>query len=431
MARSRRTRAVLALMASAVLPLTFLSACGDDEPGAGENVVIDWWHNGTGDPLLSYWQGLADDFMASHPNVTINISAIQNEELQRTAIPAALQGGDPPELFQQWGGGELADQVKAGYLMDITDQVQEELDLVGGSAAGWSYEGRQYGLPFSMGISGFWYRKSLFEQAGITEAPSSVTELIGAINQLKAAGIAPIAVGAGSGWPAAHYWYWLALRNCSTETMQQAGVDFDFSDSCFVKAGEDLKTFIALNPFQEGFLATPAQEGATSSAGLLASGQAAMELMGHWHPGVVTGLSDTPDEVLADLGWFPFPAVPGGDGDPAAALGGGDGYSCSAQAPPECVEFLKYIVNVPNQTAFAETGAGLPVAAGAEAGVSDEVLADLLQFRNEASYVQLWLDVAYGGTVGGALNAAVVELFAGNADGQAVVDAITDAAATL
>src|SRR5690606_18421894 len=123
------------------------------------------------------------------------------------------------------------------------------------------------------------------------EPPSSVDELLDAIDKLKAAGIAPIAVGAGSRWPAAHWYYWYALRLCSTDTMKAAGASFDFSDPCFVEAGDQLAEFIqAAQPFQEGFLGTPAQEGATSSAGLLASGQAAMELMGHWHPGVVTGL---------------------------------------------------------------------------------------------------------------------------------------------
>jgi raffinose/stachyose/melibiose transport system substrate-binding protein len=42
---------------------------------------------------------------------------------------------------------------------------------------------------------------------------------------------------------------------------------------------------------------------------------------------------------LPDLGWFPFPAVPGGQGDPSAMMGGG-GYSLSANAPKEAFGFL-------------------------------------------------------------------------------------------
>jgi raffinose/stachyose/melibiose transport system substrate-binding protein len=48
--------------------------------------------------------------------------------------------------------------------------------------------------------------------------------------------------------------------------------------------------------------------------------------------------------------------------------------------------------------------------------------------RNSATYVQLWLDVAYGNNVGGALNDAVVNIFAGQGSGKDVVTAITTAA---
>ena len=115
----------------------------------------------------------------------------------------------------------------------------------------------------------------------------------------------------------------------------------------------------------------------------------------------------------AFLGWFPFPAIAGAAGDPKAALGGGDGFACAKNAPAECVEFLKYIVSPEVQKGYAATGAGLPVAKGAEAGVSDPALQTILKATHGASYVQLWLDTAYGSTVGNAMNDAIVAIFAG------------------
>jgi len=52
----------------------------------------------------------------------------------------------------------------------------------------------------------------------------------------------------------------------------------------------------------------------------------------------------------------------------------------------------------------------------------------LLDNRNSATYVQLWLDVAYGNNVGGALNDAVVNLFADQGSPKDIVTAITTAA---
>ena len=83
--------------------------------------------------------------------------------------------------------------------------------------------------------------------------------------------------------------------------------------------------------------------------------------------------------VPAVLGWFPVPAIAGAAGDPKAALGGGDGFSCAKNAPAECVEFLKYIVSPEVQKGYAETGTGLPVAKGAEAGVNDPALKSILE----------------------------------------------------
>lgn len=427
MAIKRRMSAVLALFVTT----TLLAACGgggNSDNSATADVTLTWWHNGTADPLLGFWQKVADDYHKAHPNVTIKVSAIQNEELQKTKIPAALQGNNPPDLFQQWGGGELADQVAAGKVMDISDKVSAELGLIGGSAAGWQVGGKTYGLPFSMGVEGFWYNKAQFTTAGITDTPKTIADLTADIQKLKTAGLVPIAVGAKDKWPAAHYWYNFALRNCSTKVMQQASIDKKFGDACFTKAGDDLQSFLNTKPFNEGFLATPAQTGATSSAGLVANGKAAMELMGHWDPAVMAGLTEDKKGLGDKLGWFAFPTVAGGNGDPNAALGGGDGFSCSYKAPPACVDFLKYIASVEVQKGFAATGAGLPVTKGAETGVTDTNMKALLDSRNNASYVQLWLDVAYGNNVGGALNDAVSNLFAGHGSGKEIVSAMTTAA---
>lgn len=429
----RSIKRLIAAGAVTAVTLVGLTACGSsNQPAAdGGDVTLTWWHNGTGEPLNGFWKSVAEEFEEANPGVTVQVEAVQNEELQRTKIPNALRGNNPPDLFQQWGGGELASQVEAGRVLDISDEVSEELDTLGGSVAGWQVDGKTYGLPYSLGIEGFWYNKALFAQAGIEGTPTTLDELNDAVAKLKAAGIAPIAVGAGDKWPAAHYWYNFALKSCSPKTLKQASTELNFDDPCFTDAGEQLEEFLATEPFQEGFLATPAQQGAGSSAGLLVNGKAAMELMGHWNPGVMSGLTESGEGLGEDLGWFNFPAIEGSEGDPTAVLGGGDGFSCSHQAPPECVDLLKYITSVDVQTRFAETGAGLPVAAGAEAGVSDPNMQALLEGRNNATYVQLWLDTAYGPTVGGAMNDTIANLFAGQAAPKDIVKAMNDAAATL
>jgi raffinose/stachyose/melibiose transport system substrate-binding protein len=416
--------ALLSVVALAVSASALASTSGGT---ATEAVTITWWHNANTEPGRGFWQTIADEYNAKHPDVTVEVTPLQNEQFL-TKIPVALQSDDPPSLFQQWGGGQMAEQVKAGKVKNLTVSTRPWIKSIGGSAAGWQYNGKQYGIPYTLGIVGLWYNKALFAKAGIKSPPRTWSQFLTAIAKLKAAGITPIALGAKDRWPSAFWWDYLAVRYCSQQTMQRAQVTFKFNDPCWVKAGVALQQLIDAEPFQRGFLGTPAQQGAASSAGLVGNGKAAMELMGHWNPSVMNGLTPNKKGLGKNLGWFGFPAVPGGKGKATAALGGGDGFSCSWKAAPQCVDFLKYIVSVPVQRRWGKLGIGLPVTKGSESSVTDPNLKALLKFRSSASFVQTYLDIAYGNKVGQAVNDAVSAQFAGTKDAKQVVKAIQDAA---
>lgn len=429
MNRRSTTRLVMLAAVTGITALS-LTACSSGDSGDGGDVTLTWWHNATSGPLPAVWEEVAAEFEAAHPGVTVEQTGYQNEELQRTLIPNALASGDAPDLFQVWPGGELRDQVENGYLQPLDDAIGDTIANVGATVSPWQVDGATYGIPFTFGIEGFWYNTDQFEEAGIAAPPTTLDELVDAVGELRAADFTPIAVGAGDRWPAAHWWYQFALHSCSPETLQASEADFDFSDPCFVEAGEQLQAFIGIDPFQEGFLGTPAQQGAGSSAGLVANGQASMELMGHWNAGVIGGL--TPDEQVPPfLAWFPFPGIPGSAGDPTATLGGGDGFGCSADAPPECAELLAYIMSDEVQAKFAASGSGIPTVSSALDSLEDPNLKLVAEGLAASSYVQLWLDTAYGTTVGNAMNEGIVNLFAGQGTPEDIVTRMQDAAATL
>ncbi|MCB0906173.1 MAG: extracellular solute-binding protein [Nocardioidaceae bacterium] len=410
--------------------VALLGACGSgggDTADSGDGVTITWLHNSNTDPGKAYYEQVAKDFEADHPGVTIEITAMQHEDML-TKLDAMFQSGEAPDIYMERGGGELADHVEAGLTMDLTDKAADTIATLGGSVAGWQVDDKTYGLPFSVGVVGIWYNKAMFEEAGITATPTNWTEMYAAIDKLKAAGMEPLSVGAGDKWPAAHYWYYFAMRECSQDVLSSAVTSLDFSDPCFVKAGEDLQTLIAAEPFNKGFLSTPAQSGPTSASGLLATGKVAAEMQGHWEPGVMQGLTEDGKGLGDDLGWFAFPAVDGGQGDQAAALGGGDAWALSADAPDEAVDFVEYLLSDEVQQGFAENSMGLPTNPAATSSVADPALASLLQVRDSAPYVQLYFDTAFGASVGGAMNDEIALMFAGDASPQDIVDATQTAA---
>ena len=207
---------------------------------------------------------------------------------------------------------------------------------------------------------------------------TTIDELNVAVDKLKGTGVAPIALGAKDAWPAAHWFYFFALRECSPAVLAEAADSMEFTDDCWITAGEDLQSFADTEPFNQGFLTTAAQQGAGSSAGLVANHQAAMELMGAWDPGVIASL--TPDtKPLADLAWFPFPEVDGGKGKPGSILGGVDGYSCSVDAPAECVDFLNYIGTADVQKEYYAAFNAPPVNTVAQEAVTEPYLKQVIE----------------------------------------------------
>ena len=428
--------AFLALGASAAL---VLAACaGGGTPAASTSgsaaassgpVSMTFWHNANTGDGKTYWDNTVAAFQKEHPNVTIKIQAIQNEAMDGK-LQTALASNDGPTIFMARGGGKLADVVAADQVMDLTDKISPEnkTALGEGIFGAFTIDGKIYGMPTSVLPGGIYYSKDLFEEAGITASPTTFAELGDAVTKLKAKGIAPIALGGKDAWPAAHWYYFFALRDCARETLDKAAGDKDFSDPCWLKAGEDLKAFTGTDPFNKGYLTTSAQQGAGSSAGMLANHKAAMELMGAWDPGVIADL--TPDKkALPDLGWFPFPAVDGGAGDPSAMMGGSDGFSCLKNAPAECVDFLNFMANKANQEGYATAFKTLPANKDAKGVVTDPALKDVLASYDKAAYVELWLDTQYGQNVGNALNGGVVNMFAGKGMPADIVAAMKSAAA--
>jgi len=424
---SNRTLATAMVVALSALSVGACSGGDDGGSKSGGNVTMTLWENATTGPGKAFWDKAAADYHTAHPNVTIKIQTVQNEDLDGK-LQTALNSGSAPDIFLQRGGGKMAAMVEAGQLKDLTSLVTPETKAAIGDAAlgTGSLDGKVYAIPQSVLPGGLWYSKDLFKAAGVDTPPTTLDELNAAVTKLKAKGT-PIALGGKDAWPAAHWYYWFALRACSKATLDAAAKSKTFDDPCWTKAGNDLKAFAGTQPFNNGFLTTSAQQGAGSSAGLLANHKASMELMGSWDPGVIASLTKD-QKPLPDLGFFPFPAVPGGQGDPAAIMGGADGLSCYVKAPNECADFLNYLDTKDVQIAYYKAFNSLPISKDAQSAVTEPYLKAVLDAYNKAPYVSQWLDTVYGQNVGNALNVAVVNMLAGKGDVDGIIKAVNDAA---
>lgn len=407
----------------------FLAGCGGSTgSGGSNNVTINWWHIQTQDPGKKDWQDLANQYMKLHPNVKINITVLENDAF-KSKLTTVMQSGSPPDIFHSWGGGILFQYAKAGLVQDLTSAFQSDWgnSFNQSAVSVYSQNGRTYGVPWDMGAVGFFYNKALFAKAGVTQAsqlPTTWTDFLQLIQKLKNAGIAPLAIGEKESWPGMFYWIYLAMRTGGKDAFDKAySRTGTFADPPFVQAGQLLQQLVALQPFQKGFLGSAYTDEQT----LMGNGKAAMELQGQWAP--ANDSSSATDKKGPELGFFPFPMVAGGAGNPSDVLGGGGGFAVGKNAPPETIDFLKFLITPEHESILVKDDGTLPTMKGVSATLNP-IQQQITQLVSQASYFQLYYDQYLPPSVAQAVLDGTQGIYAGTSSPAAAAQQIDSAAAT-
>ena len=110
-----------AIAAVGMLALTGCSSGGGDPADDGGATTLTMWHNSTTGDGKQYWADAAAAFHEENPDVTIEVTSIQNEDMDGK-LQTAVNSGDMPDIFMARGGGKLADIVAAGKVKDSAEQ---------------------------------------------------------------------------------------------------------------------------------------------------------------------------------------------------------------------------------------------------------------------------------------------------------------------
>lgn len=351
-----------------------------------------------------YYDAIVAEYEAQNPGVEVVFEYIANEAY-KTRLPTLLQSRQRPDIFYSWGGEGLRDQVEAGFVRDLTEEMQDGWqDIYPESAVrAFTLDERVYGAPLYATVVGFWVNTALTEQAGVDiEAIDTWQDLEQAVVALRESGVTPVVVGGQDGWPLHFYWGYLATRLAGGEGIEAAkeGENGGFEGEPFVRAGELLQSFVALNPFQSGFMATSYER----ASGMFGDGEAALHLMGDWDyiPSQERSMSGegVPDE---DLEFMEFPRVEEGSGN-SDSFGGMNGFAVTRDASDEAVDFLRFLLNEENQREAARLGIFVPVAEGSEEDLETPYARKVAEILNASSFHQVFLDQALGTSVGATVN---------------------------
>ncbi len=367
-------------------------------------------------------------YEAAHPGIDVQFEYLSTEAFKQK-LPTLLQSDARPDIFYSWGGGVLVEQAAAGFLKDITADVGADWAKLY-SAAGvgaFTIDGKIVGAPINASEVVFWTNLDLAEKAGIdVTAIKTWADFLAAVQKAKAAGITPIVAGGKDKWPLHFYYGYLALHEAGAAGFAAAiaGEGDGFAAAPFVKAGADFQQLMALEPFQPGYMDTTFEQ----ASGMFGDGKAVFHLMGDWDYGSAKqasvsgkGLDDARMAIMS------FPAVEGGAGAASDTFGGLNGWAVSSSASPEAVEFLKVLNSPENQAAGAAAGYFIPVAIGADAGITNPFFKAMSQHLAAAQYHQVFLDQVLGADVGATFNDMSADLAQGNVTPEDAAQIIQDA----
>jgi raffinose/stachyose/melibiose transport system substrate-binding protein len=383
-------------------------------PSLAADVTVRLLHIDPNPEVGVFYNELARRFEASHPGVKIEIQYLEGDAYKKK-LTTLLQSPDRPQILYSYGGGVLREQVKAGVVEDLTAPMNAGWKdrFLPASMENYTIGGKIYGVPFLVSQVGFFYNKDLFAKAGVdANAIKTWDDFLGAITKFKAAGITPLIAAGADKWPMQFYWSHLALRIGGKPAFDAAlrGEGRGFASDTFVRSGELLKQLGDMKPFEPGYLGVTYPQ----STGQFGDGKGAMMLTFNMLLGAMHANSANKYGIPDDkLGWFAFPTVASGKGDPSDTMGGMIGWIVTKGSPKEAVEFLQFFSEPQNQRIAAERGLYLPVVNGTQDALKNPLLRSLVENVGHSKYHQTYYDHNLGPSVGAVVNDISADLASG------------------
>jgi multiple sugar transport system substrate-binding protein len=307
-------------------------------------------------------EGLAADFDAMHPNLTVQLEVV-DREAWKSQIRNALTA-NPPDVINWYAANRMGPYVRAGLFEDISDMWEggdlPGLDSVKGAM---TMDGKQWGVPYTYYQWGIYYREDIFNELGLSE-PATFDEEIANCEKIVASGRKCYTIGSKFLWTAGGWFDYLNMRTNGFDFhMKLATGEASWTSDEVRATFANWRKLIDMGAFIDDHQTYSWQE----ALPFFVNGEATAYLMGNF---VVphlreAGLGD--DQI--DFYQFPKIAdVPMGEDAPTDTFH----IASGAQNKEAARAFLQYVTSPDVQTAInAGSGLGqLPV--NANASVDDD-----------------------------------------------------------
>jgi multiple sugar transport system substrate-binding protein len=293
---------------------------------------------------------LVDGFRKKNPEINVKVNTIDHESYKvqiRTWLP-----NQAPDVATWFAGNRARFFIEKGLVEPIDDLWAEfGKDFSDGAKSASSFNGKSYLLPLNYYHWGFYYRKDLFESAGIKQAPKTWDEFVAAVDALNAKKIIPITIGTKQAWPSAAWFDFLNMRiNGYDYHIELLAGKHSFTDQKVKNVMEKWKILVDKKAFPKDAPALTWQE----AAALLWQGKSAMYLMGNF---IAT---EIPADVKDKISFFSFPTVDASVATAEVAPTDVIFIPSKAKNKSDAKLFLKYAASSEAQSAYNDANGLLP-----------------------------------------------------------------------
>ncbi|MCY8960601.1 ABC transporter substrate-binding protein [Bacillus atrophaeus] len=313
-----------------------ISGCSSQSSSSDGKVTLKFFHRWPKEPERRYFEEVVKEFEKEHPDIHIQTEAVLNDSY-KDKIKVMLGTSSPPDVFFSWSDEFAAKFIRGNKALDLSSYYKNDTEwssqLVGTQIKPFTYDEKEYGVPWQMDAKSFFYNKDIFEKLNL-KPPSTWEELIEVSKKLKANGYTPISFGTKAPWTISHYIGTLNQRMVDEKTRER---DYDaktgeFTDEGYVKALEKLKE---LMPYFNEHVNSIDHEYARQQ---FKSGKSAIMY------------AETAEIKLVDpvnLGLFSFPDITGQKGSSNSLTGAPEGFMISSKTkhPKEAMEFLQFLTS--------------------------------------------------------------------------------------
>jgi multiple sugar transport system substrate-binding protein len=198
----------VALASAAALALVGCSSSGSSGGGSGTTtlkLVVADYGTGPGNASAKYWNTIVTAFEKTHSDIKVNVTSIPWTNFDQQ-VQTMVQNKQYPDITE---GDYFSNYAQDGLLYSAADVLSNPGNLLPAFKTQGTYNGTQYGMPFTTSSRTLFYNKKLFAAAGITAAPQTWADVEADAAKIKKLGKVGFGLPLGAEEAQAESYLWM------------------------------------------------------------------------------------------------------------------------------------------------------------------------------------------------------------------------------